>query len=51
MLTIIVLQRNVEIVLHPTPTSDPDDPLNWSKFRKYMNFVLVCFYAMSGNSI
>lgn len=42
-----VLAKDIEIVLHPRPTSDPDDPLNWSKFRKYLNFFLVCFYAMS----
>ncbi|KAH7401124.1 major facilitator superfamily domain-containing protein [Phaeosphaeria sp. MPI-PUGE-AT-0046c] len=34
-----------ELVLYPFPTSDPDDPLNWSKWRKTVNFALVCFYV------
>ncbi|EXL39666.1 hypothetical protein FOCG_17721 [Fusarium oxysporum f. sp. radicis-lycopersici 26381] len=30
-----------EVVLVPTPSQDPHDPLNWSKPRKAWNFVLV----------
>ncbi|KAL6922626.1 hypothetical protein FSST1_006652 [Fusarium sambucinum] len=30
-----------EIVLVPTPSQDPNDPLNWSKLRKAWNFTLV----------
>lgn len=26
-----------DVVLYPTPSSDPEDPLNWSKGRKWMN--------------
>lgn len=29
--------------LVPTPTSDPLDPLNWSKFQKYILISIVCF--------
>ncbi|KAH7177260.1 amidohydrolase family-domain-containing protein [Fusarium sp. MPI-SDFR-AT-0072] len=30
-----------EIILVPTPSQDPNDPLNWSKRRKAWNFTLV----------
>lgn len=30
-----------DIVLVPTPSSDPDDPLNWSPRRKLMSTVTV----------
>ncbi|KAI1067048.1 hypothetical protein LB506_003924 [Fusarium annulatum] len=30
-----------EIILVPTPSQDPNDPLNWSKGRKAWNFTLV----------
>ena len=29
--------------LVPTPTSDPLDPLNWTKFQKYILISIVCF--------
>ncbi|KAJ4256877.1 hypothetical protein NW762_008973 [Fusarium torreyae] len=35
------LLSHSEVVLVPTPSQDPDDPLNWSKPRKAWNFVLV----------
>ncbi|KAF7555400.1 hypothetical protein G7Z17_g2250 [Cylindrodendrum hubeiense] len=35
-----------EIILHPIPTSDPNDPLNWSNGRKAVNFSIVCFYVL-----
>lgn len=34
------------LILHPTPTSDPNDPLNWSRSRKAVNFSLVCLYTL-----
>ena len=34
------------IILQPRPTRDPNDPLNWSQWRKYRNFGLVCFYTL-----
>lgn len=34
------------MVLFPTPSSDPDDPLNWSRVRKAINFTLVCFFVL-----
>lgn len=35
-----------KLILHPTPTSDPNDPLNWSGSRKAVNFSLVCLYTL-----
>lgn len=35
-----------EIILQPRPTSDPNDPLNWPKWRKNLNFGLATFYAL-----
>ncbi|KAH7067221.1 major facilitator superfamily domain-containing protein [Paraphoma chrysanthemicola] len=35
-----------ELILHPVPTSDPDDPLNWSTTRKTINFGLVSFFVL-----
>ncbi|XEV01303.1 hypothetical protein FSHL1_006590 [Fusarium sambucinum] len=35
------LLSHSEIVLVPTPSQDPNDPLNWSKLRKAWNFTLV----------
>jgi MFS family permease len=32
--------------LVPTPTADPLDPLNWSKFQKYILITIVCFYYL-----
>ncbi|PSN69809.1 major facilitator superfamily transporter [Corynespora cassiicola Philippines] len=41
------LQRNGStIILQPTPTADPNDPLNWSKARKAVNFTLAIFYTL-----
>ncbi|KAB8261412.1 major facilitator superfamily domain-containing protein [Aspergillus pseudonomiae] len=35
-----------EFKLSPTPSDDPDDPLNWSPFRKAVNFGLTCSYVL-----
>lgn len=32
-----------DIVLFPQPTRSPNDPLNWSKTRKYWHTFLMCF--------
>lgn len=34
------------INLFPIPTSDPDDPLNWSAWRKFVNFGIVCSFIL-----
>ncbi|PLN81755.1 MFS general substrate transporter [Aspergillus taichungensis] len=38
--------RGDEIVLFPTPSEDPNDPLNWSPGRKSVNLGLVCFFVL-----
>ena len=35
-----------DIVLIPTPSSDPDDPLNWSPRRKLMSTITVNVYTL-----
>lgn len=37
---------DADIILQPRPTSDPNDPLNWAKWRKYLNYGLATFYAL-----
>ncbi|KAG5362675.1 putative MFS-type transporter [Yarrowia sp. B02] len=32
--------------LHPIPSSDPNDPLNWAAWRKSLNFFLVLFFTV-----
>ncbi|EXJ81511.1 hypothetical protein A1O1_07575 [Capronia coronata CBS 617.96] len=34
-----------EIVLNPTPSSDPEDPLNWSRARKWRSTACALFYT------
>ncbi|KAL6809558.1 major facilitator superfamily domain-containing protein [Trichoderma camerunense] len=31
-----------QIILIPTPSQDPNDPLNWSKFRRYYIAITAC---------
>ncbi|KAJ5832290.1 hypothetical protein N7474_000601 [Penicillium riverlandense] len=33
------------VILQPQPSRDPNDPLNWSPWRKHLNFGLVSFYV------
>ncbi|KAF2644237.1 serine/threonine kinase 16 [Massarina eburnea CBS 473.64] len=35
-----------DIVLVPAPSSDPDDPLNWSPSRKTLSTVCMCVYTL-----
>ncbi|KAG5358409.1 putative MFS-type transporter [Yarrowia sp. B02] len=43
----VVLETSADkIVLQPTPSSDPNQPLNWSRFRKHLNFFIVCFFTL-----
>ncbi|KAL3476275.1 major facilitator superfamily domain-containing protein [Aspergillus californicus] len=35
-----------DIILQPQPTNDPNDPLNWDLWRKYLNFALTCLYVI-----
>jgi len=34
-----------DIVLHPTPSSDPSDPLRWSLWRKTYHLFLLFWYS------
>ncbi|ETS85355.1 hypothetical protein PFICI_03380 [Pestalotiopsis fici W106-1] len=34
-----------ELILQPRPSRDPNDPLKWPEWRKYLNFGLVIFYV------
>ncbi|KAF4444537.1 Major facilitator superfamily transporter [Fusarium austroafricanum] len=35
-----------KIILHPIPSSDPNDPLNWSTWRKTVNLALASLYVL-----
>ncbi|CAG8974138.1 hypothetical protein HYALB_00002775 [Hymenoscyphus albidus] len=35
-----------QIILQPRPSDDPNEPLNWSKKRKAINYAIICFYAL-----
>ncbi|KAF1837912.1 MFS general substrate transporter [Decorospora gaudefroyi] len=43
---LLVTGSTTELLLHPVPSSDPDDPLNWSTTRKALNFGLVGFFVL-----
>lgn len=36
--------------LYPVPTLDPNDPLMWPKWRKYIYLFCVIFFTLMGNS-
>lgn len=38
--------KQANIILQPRPTQDPNDPLNWTKKQKLLNYSLACYYAM-----
>jgi hypothetical protein len=38
--------KDANIILQPRPTADPNDPLNWTKKQKILNYSLACYYAM-----
>ncbi|QDS76433.1 hypothetical protein FKW77_004351 [Venturia effusa] len=31
--------------LHPMPSLDPNDPLNWPRSKKYMTYLTICFFS------
>ena len=35
--------KDSHIILAPQPSEDPNDPLNWSAFRKDFVFTILCF--------
>ncbi|KAF4434491.1 transporter HOL1 [Fusarium acutatum] len=40
-------QGHRDIVLVPTPSDDPDDPLNWSQWRKTLLMATLCVYCLA----
>ncbi|KAK3337295.1 major facilitator superfamily domain-containing protein [Cercophora scortea] len=38
-----------EVILIPTPSADPNDPLNWSQFYKYYIATIICIAMMMCN--
>ncbi|KAJ6444349.1 C2H2 transcription factor [Purpureocillium lavendulum] len=36
-----------DILLHPTPSSDPEDPLNWTRSRKHLAVSMACLYTFT----
>ncbi|TGJ78910.1 hypothetical protein E0Z10_g9855 [Xylaria hypoxylon] len=36
--------------LFPVPAEDPNDPLQWSQFKKTMILIIICIYSFLGNS-
>jgi len=38
--------RDGHVLLQPTPSRDPNDPLNWTTRRKWFNYSIICFYAL-----
>ncbi|KAF5589020.1 major facilitator superfamily transporter [Fusarium subglutinans] len=40
-------QAHRDIVLVPTPSDDPDDPLNWSRWRKTLLMTTLCVYCLA----
>lgn len=39
--------HRVNIVLHPTPSNDPEDPLNWTQRRKHLAISMVYLYTFT----
>lgn len=43
----VVLESSADsIVLQPSPSSDRNQPLNWARWRKHLNFFIVCFFTL-----
>ena len=40
-------KENSDIVLIPQPTDDPNDPLNWPRWKKHVALVSVSFLSMA----
>ncbi|PWY96567.1 sugar transporter [Aspergillus sclerotioniger CBS 115572] len=38
--------HNTRVILFPTPSTDPDDPLNWSTARKALNYTIVSLFIL-----
>ena len=40
-------EKNDDLILIPQPSAHPDDPLNWARWRKFLNLFLVLFYTFT----
>ncbi|KAJ5099393.1 hypothetical protein N7532_006394 [Penicillium argentinense] len=40
------LSAGAEVILEPKPSKDPNDPLNWPRWRKHLNFGLASYYVI-----
>ena len=47
--TNLKLAKDGQTVLIPQPSDNPDDPLNWSSFKKHMILICVAFGAFAGD--
>ncbi|KAJ5813143.1 hypothetical protein N7447_010166 [Penicillium robsamsonii] len=43
----LIEMENDEVILVPTPSTHPDDPLNWSKGRKLLSLSLILLYTFT----
>ena len=41
-------KENSDIVLIPQPTGDPNDPLNWPRWKKTVVFIAMTLFCMEG---
>ena len=39
-------KKDSDIILIPQPSKSPNDPLNWSYFRKMLHFIILFFFSM-----
>ncbi|QNP95686.1 YALIA101S10e00562g1_1 [Yarrowia lipolytica] len=44
--TVVLETSSDSIVLQPAPSCDPNQPLNWARWRKHLNFFIVCFFTL-----
>lgn len=49
IVTNLKLAKDGQTVLIPQPSDNPDDPLNWSSFKKHMILICVAFGAFAGD--
>ena len=41
--------EGTSVLLVPQPSADPNDPLRWPQWRKYLVFINICFYSFLNN--
>ncbi|KAH7323642.1 serine/threonine kinase 16 [Rhexocercosporidium sp. MPI-PUGE-AT-0058] len=43
---LITVPGKSDVILQPQPSCDPNDPLNWSTWRKLVNFTIAALYTL-----